>query len=636
LPHQTFGLSTSAMAEERRGADKFQHPLWREELSKSRAGSDGWYISRAFGAPFGQYCEELRTPVCYNLGEDWKHEVGGLGRPVYAVANGEILDFGYSAGPKGKLPKSLGNYILIKHSLPEPGRHVAGLGFVTTVVSLYAHLLDLKGICGKDSQSCAVGQAVKIGALIGHVGATGASHGPSLHFEIRLMEDKCLDRGSQDTASASCFKYSRARYPVRYAKGQGWVDPSCFIENAEAPRNDSVSRAIQMNIGDTKVGSNVCATKEDDEPNHAGRPIDRFGRNADGKSVWWRFTAPENADYTVSTGGSEFDTIVAVYVRSGESFAAIARSVRESSSLCGSASYCSSKTTISAKAGDTYYIAVDGMDAKGRAAASGVIRLTVANADARLFVTPGATAFQPGLEGGPFAPASVAFQVSASEPIAYSISNVPAWLTPSMNLGTARRIPTSISVSINGAANSLGPGIHEASIVFASSSKQPPTTRTISLRVMPNLALEATLERSTAAFEASADPLPKLVVRPDTNLVAVGPTGGPFRPRRFTYYLRSRNGVVKYRVTGLPKWLTVSDEAGVVRRRGRTELTFRINRRADNMRAGIHAETVVIRNVTNGKGTARLRVKLRIEKSYLVGRDGRHLVTSNGGRLIDR
>ena len=53
------------------------------------------------------------------------------------------------------------------------------------------------------------------------------------------------------------------------------------------------------------TGFNVLATKEAGEPEHAGK--------AGGSSVWWSWTAPNSGSVTVSTMGSDFDTLLAVY-----------------------------------------------------------------------------------------------------------------------------------------------------------------------------------------------------------------------------------------------------------------------------------------------------------------------------------
>ena len=75
---------------------------------------------------------------------------------------------------------------------------------------------------------------------------------------------------------------------------------------AISPGNDFFADAPPLTgaAGTNKVDT-TTATKETGEPNHAG--------NAGGKSVWWTFTAPTDGVLTLSTEGSSFDTLLAVY-----------------------------------------------------------------------------------------------------------------------------------------------------------------------------------------------------------------------------------------------------------------------------------------------------------------------------------
>jgi len=56
------------------------------------------------------------------------------------------------------------------------------------------------------------------------------------------------------------------------------------------------------------TGSNLGATRQVGEPIYSGVP--------DGRSAWWTYTALENGPVTVSTDGSELDTVLSVYVGS--------------------------------------------------------------------------------------------------------------------------------------------------------------------------------------------------------------------------------------------------------------------------------------------------------------------------------
>jgi len=110
------------------------------------------------------------------------------------------------------------------------------------------------------------------------------------------------------------------------------------------PANDNFSNAIQVNGSSGQdTGTNVDATKESGEPDHAG--------NAGGNSVWWRWTAPSSLD----THGSSFDTLLGVYV--GSSVSSLTEVASNDDD--GSSNY-NSGLSFQATSGTTYHIAVDG------------------------------------------------------------------------------------------------------------------------------------------------------------------------------------------------------------------------------------------------------------------------------------
>lgn len=130
---------------------------------------------------------------------------------------------------------------------------------------------------------------------------------------------------------------------------------------SQTTSNDSFVNAQPIPpTGGMVVGSNVGATKEAGEPNHAG--------NAGGKSVWWTWTAPVSGFYTISTAGSSFDTVLAVYTGNRvDSLMWIAANDD------ASAYTLTSRVRFNAVAGTIYRIAVDGYGG-----ATGSIALNIA------------------------------------------------------------------------------------------------------------------------------------------------------------------------------------------------------------------------------------------------------------------
>ena len=114
--------------------------------------------------------------------------------------------------------------------------------------------------------------------------------------------------------------------------------------------NDNfANRSILTGNTVTVTGSNIGATGETGEPDHAG---DSTPLN----SVWWSWTATTNSTVIVNTLGSDFDTTLGIYTGSSvSSLTTIASNDDNEQGIGGS-----SEVTFSAISGTTYQIAVDG------------------------------------------------------------------------------------------------------------------------------------------------------------------------------------------------------------------------------------------------------------------------------------
>lgn len=132
------------------------------------------------------------------------------------------------------------------------------------------------------------------------------------------------------------------------------------------PANDNFANAqtISGNVGRV-TGTNVNATKEWTEPQHAG--------NIGGKSVWYKWTAPFAGTATFMTTGSSFNTLLGVYT--GTIVSALT-AVASNNNV--STTNLTSTLTFKAVAGTTYRIAVDGFNATSTpsSAASGNVVLS--------------------------------------------------------------------------------------------------------------------------------------------------------------------------------------------------------------------------------------------------------------------
>ena len=130
-----------------------------------------------------------------------------------------------------------------------------------------------------------------------------------------------------------------------------------------APVNDNFASATVL-TGDTNfvTAFNVDATAEPGEPDHADTP--------GGKSVWWSWQAPFTGSVSISTVGTKFDTVLAVYTGDLVSNLQVVAANDDAEGL-GFGSVVSA-VVFRALAGETYHIAVDGFNG-----ASGAINLSV-------------------------------------------------------------------------------------------------------------------------------------------------------------------------------------------------------------------------------------------------------------------
>ena len=120
-----------------------------------------------------------------------------------------------------------------------------------------------------------------------------------------------------------------------------------------APANDDFADAqvITGTKGDIS-GSNVGATKETGEPDHAGNP--------GGHSIWYSWTAPADGNVAFTTSGSTFDTLLAVYT--GAAVDGLTPVAANDDDPGGDGGVSTVSFVVSS--GVTYSVAVDGFSGK--------------------------------------------------------------------------------------------------------------------------------------------------------------------------------------------------------------------------------------------------------------------------------
>jgi len=122
-----------------------------------------------------------------------------------------------------------------------------------------------------------------------------------------------------------------------------------------APPNDNFAstQVVSGNSG-TVNGTNRFATKETGEPIHSP---DDFPSE---RSIWYRWTAPNNGTVTMTTAGSSFDTLLAVYTGSTVNALTLPGPNFRNDDENNPGGILTSRVQFSAVSGTTYQIAVDG------------------------------------------------------------------------------------------------------------------------------------------------------------------------------------------------------------------------------------------------------------------------------------
>jgi subtilisin family serine protease len=137
--------------------------------------------------------------------------------------------------------------------------------------------------------------------------------------------------------------------PIRVLTPTGSVASAQPFTVDTGPANDRFAAArLLTGATGSSTGSSAGATKEPGEPNHAGNP--------GGQSVWFTWTAPASGTWSFDTGGSGFDTLLAVYTGSAIEALSLVAEDDDAPDLANRAS----RVTFGAVVGSVYRLAVDG------------------------------------------------------------------------------------------------------------------------------------------------------------------------------------------------------------------------------------------------------------------------------------
>ncbi|MCW5724711.1 MAG: S8 family serine peptidase [Maricaulaceae bacterium] len=161
----------------------------------------------------------------------------------------------------------------------------------------------------------------------------------------------------------SCVEFS-AQEGVTYSIAvDGWSGATgnaiLRLFAMSAPANDDIANAIQVEIspedphGGTSVWTNVNATAESGEPDHAGAPAQA--------SVWFLLDYQMDASTVIDTTGSEIPIRIAVYTGAPGNLTPLVSSAAAAADAPASAQPAA-VVSFQGEQGQSYYLAFDGVD----------------------------------------------------------------------------------------------------------------------------------------------------------------------------------------------------------------------------------------------------------------------------------
>lgn len=178
-------------------------------------------------------------------------------------------------------------------------------------------------------------------------GGSSVSHWDTSLFPNQLMEPNINSDLSHSVSPPEDLT-------VSLLKDIGWCTgcppPTPTPSPSPPPNNDFANAQIISGACGSVSGTNLGANKEPGEPSHSpdGDP--------GGHSVWYQWQAPSSGSITMTTAGSNYDTVLAVYT--GNVVTTVTAIAKNDDAA--PPALLTSSVTFTATAGTTYKIAVDG------------------------------------------------------------------------------------------------------------------------------------------------------------------------------------------------------------------------------------------------------------------------------------
>ena len=228
----------------------------------------------------------------------------------------------------------------------------SGLEFNTEAMSVAFDLFD--PVSGDSASAAAEASLTPLGDPVSSVIQTSTSRD-------KVLEQRLSATGSLDFSTGASFEIDDgACFTNTFDSHQVNSGPSGPRPGGRAPLNDTSDGAISLSVGDqttTKTGGAAIEPELQTTTCEAGEE-DKFGR-----TVWYTLEGT-GGDVTFDTAGSNFDTVLVVYVLEGDELVEIACVDDVFFDPIG-LSFQASITGPTAE-GATYYVQVGGFDARDR------------------------------------------------------------------------------------------------------------------------------------------------------------------------------------------------------------------------------------------------------------------------------
>jgi hypothetical protein len=294
------------------------------------------------------------TTAAGSVGADFTYTITASGSPTSFGATG--LPSGVTVNPVtgiiSGVPTQAGTF-LVQLSANNAG----GAGSRTLTLSIGSPP------SGVPSITSALTDEARVGSLFTY--RITADHNPTSFGADGLPEELVINPATGVITGTPTLARDHT-ITLRAANGVGSGYATLLLsvvgDSSFGPANDAfANRTLLTGTNVTATGGNNNATAEANEATHAG--------NTPSRSVWWTWTALTDGPASVSTVGSDFDTVLAVYT--GTDLANLTSVAEDDDSGASHTSVAS----FTAVAGTAYAIAVDGF---GGAVGNIALRVTAA------------------------------------------------------------------------------------------------------------------------------------------------------------------------------------------------------------------------------------------------------------------